>query len=304
MTVALSWCGPALAGTLAPLLLGVINRVKAVFAGRRGPSLWQPYRDLAKLLRKGAVYSETTSWVLPLATVAVLATALIAVLIVPLGSIPAVLAFPGDFVVLAAVLGLNRVSLVLAALDTGSSFEGMGAGREMQLAPPAETALLVALAAMARLTDQTSLSGMNERLTVTPLWPVAPILFLVALALMIVALAENSRLPVDDPNTHLELTMIHEVMILDHSGPDLAMVTYAGALKLWVLGSLVVGVLLSVTGAVGPLALVLTVGGLLGLAVAIGVIESTMARLRLRHVPRLLMGALVASFLSLVLVFR
>ncbi|MBC7543014.1 MAG: NADH-quinone oxidoreductase subunit H [Candidatus Sericytochromatia bacterium] len=304
MITCLSWFGPALACTLAPMLLSVVNRVKALVAGRNGQPLLQPYRDLARLLQKGAVYSETTSWVLPLATVVVLATALVALLLVPMGAVPAVIAFPGDFIVLAALLALNRVSLVLAALDTGSSLEGMGASRATQLAPLAEPALLLALAAVARLTGHLSLSGMFSQLSTAASWPVAPILFPVTLALVIVCLVENARLPVDDPDTHLELTMIHEGMVLDHSGPDLAIVQYAGTLKLWVLGSLVVGVVLPVTGAVGPVSLLVTVGGLIALAAGIGGLESTMARLRLRHVPRLLMGALVAAFLALVLVFR
>jgi formate hydrogenlyase subunit 4 len=285
-------------------LLGVINRVKAVMAGRVGQPLLQPYRDLARLLGKGAVVSETASWVLPLSAAAGLAAVLVAALLMPLGAVAAPLAFAGDFVALVALLGLNRASLVLGALDTGSSFGGMGASREVLMAPLAETALLVALTAVARLTGETSLSAMLARLLAIPPLPIAPILVLVALALFIVFLAENARLPVDDPNTHLELTMIHEVMVLDHSGPDLAFVHFASALKLWVLGSLVVGLVLPFTGVAGPASVAVAVLALLGLAAGVGFLESTLARLRLRHVPHLLMGAVVAAVLSLVLVFR
>ena len=280
----------ALALVLAPLIPGIINRTKALFAGRRGPPLLQTYFDLAKLLRKGAVYSVTTTWIFRAGPVVGLASVLMAGLLMPLGNFPALVAFPADFFLLACLLGLMRWITVLAALDTGSSFEGMGASREMFFSALAEPALLVSLAALARRTGSLSLSGMLGQ-EVTGRWvQFGPVLALVVVALVIVLLAENARIPVDDPNTHLELTMIHEVMVLDHGGPDLAFILYGAALKLWLLSALVVGILLPATASPW-LNLILSFSGMLVLAVMIGAVESVMARLRLLIVPQLIVGA-------------
>ena len=280
----------ALALVLAPLIPGIISRTKALFAGRQGPPLLQTYFDLAKLLRKGAVYSVTTTWIFRAGPVVGLASVLMAGLLMPLGNFPALVAFPADFFLLACLLGLMRWITVLAALDTGSSFEGMGASREMFFSALAEPALLVSLAALARRTGSLSLSGMLGQ-EVTGRWvQFGPVLALVVVALVIVLLAENARIPVDDPNTHLELTMIHEVMVLDHGGPDLAFILYGAALKLWLLSALVVGILLPATASPW-LNLILSFSGMLVLAVMIGAVESVMARLRLLIVPQLIVGA-------------
>ncbi len=290
---------PVFALAFAPLLLGVINRTKALFAGRVGPPAFQAYYDLARLLQKGAVYSRTTSWVFRAGPVVGLAAVLVATALVPFGGFSAPLAFPGDLVLLAYVLGLMRFFTVVAAMDTGSSFEGMGASREVTFAVLAEPTLFLGLAASARTTQSVSLSTM-----VPDAWRSSGIvLALIAAALVVIVLAENSRIPVDDPNTHLELTMIHEVMVLDHGGPDLAFILYGAALKLWVLGALVVGIAMphSANRWVDTgVALV----GMFGLAVLVGVVESCMARLRLVRVPRLLAGAGVLAALALLLVFE
>jgi formate hydrogenlyase subunit 4 len=204
-----------------PLMLGVITKTKAAFAGRVGAPLLQPYYDIAKLLRKGSVFSRTTTWVFRAGPVVGVATALLATALIPFGQRSALLAFPGDFLFLTYLFGLSRFFTVAAALDTGSAFEGMGGAREATFACLAEPALVLGLLALARTTGSLSLSGMlgpDLRLA----WAhQAASLVLVAVALFAVLLAENSRIPVDDPNTHLELTMIHEVMVLDHSGPAL-----------------------------------------------------------------------------------
>lgn len=287
---ALAFIPLLLALVLSPLLPGVINRTKAFFAGRQGQPLLQTYFDLWKLLQKGAVYSRTTTWLFRAGPMIGLAAALAAATLMPLGNFPALLAFPGDFLLFAGLLGLMRFCTVVAALDTGSSFEGMGASREVFFSALAEPALLMALATLARQAGQVSLSAMFEPFLGDPGLHFAPVLALVFVALMIVLLAENARIPVDDPNTHLELTMIHEVMVLDHSGPDFAFIIYSAALKLWLLAALVVGMLLPATGHAG-LDLVLAAAGMLAVAVIVGVIESTMARLRLAVVPQLLVGA-------------
>src|SRR6266852_1345212 len=230
---------PLCALLLAPLLLGLINRTKAFIAGRRGPPLVQPYRDVVKCLRRGAVYGEVTSWLFRLGPVVNLATLLAALMILPFGGVAAVLSFPGDLIVLAGLFALGRFLTVLAALDTGSSFEGMGASREVHFAALAEPALLVALAVLVRITGAFSLTDIYGAVTVAAWARALPALALVAMTLVVLELVENTRIPVDDPTTHLELTMIHEVMVLDHSGPALGLIEYGAASKLFVLGVVV-----------------------------------------------------------------
>jgi formate hydrogenlyase subunit 4 len=298
------WLHPILALLLSPLLPGVINRVKAFFAGRQGPPLLQPYYDLIKLLQKGAVYSGTTTWVFRAGPVVNLAVLSLVLLILPLGRVPSAVAFPGDLILLAYLLVLGRFFTVLAALDTGSSFEGMGASRELQFAVFAEPALLVGLGALARWTNASSLSGMFADLSPAFWGDSLPLLVLLACAFLVLYLTENCRIPVDDPTTHLELTMIHEVMVLDHGAVDFGFIQWAAAMKLWVLGILLVGLVLPGASGWRGLDALAGVVGLLGVAVLTGVIESIMARLRLLRVPQLLVGASVASALALLLTFR
>ena len=290
---------------LAPLLPGVINRTKAVVAGRRGPPVCQLYYDLWKLLRKGAVYSRTTSWVFRFAPCVTLAAMLICLLLLPAPGVAAPVACNGSMFILIGLLALARFFTVVAALDTGSSFEGMGGSREVQFAALAEPAVLLVLAALARASGTFSLGGMF--LGVAPkLWQAAaPAVGLLAVALMIVLLAENCRIPFDDPNTHLELTMIHEVMVLDYGGPDLAFIFYGAAIKLWLFGALLVNLLIPWPPEGQPLAGAgLLFGGQLVMAVVVGLVESAMARLRLLKVPQLLLGASALAALGLVLVLR
>ena len=279
-----------LALVLSPLLLGIIHRTKALFAGRRGQPLFQTYFDLWKLLHKGVVYSRTTSWLFRAGPIVGLAAALTATMLMPLGNVPALIAFPMDFLLFAGLFGLMRFFAVAAALDTGSSFEGMGASREVFFSALAEPALLVALATLAQQAKSLSFSTIFGQGSAAQLLHSGPVLALVIIALMIVLLAENARIPVDDPNTHLELTMIHEVMALDHAGPDLAFILYSSVLKLWLFAALIVGIIVPDTGIVW-LNLFAGVFGILVLAVVVGVIESIMARLRLVIVPQLLVGA-------------
>ena len=299
----LSWSHLILSLCVAPLLIGIINRTKAIMAGRRGQPILQTYSDLLKLWRKGAVYSRTTSWVFRAGPVIGLAVVVVGMLLVPLGGSPALLAFDGDLIVLAYALGLGRFFTVLAALDTGSSFEGMGASREVTFAMLVEPTLFVGLFALSRLSHTLSLSGLLYSSGVSG-WSIgAPAL--VAGALFVLYLAENARIPIDDPATHLELTMVHEVMVLDHGGPDLGLVLYGGALKLWLLGALIVGVLSpDLTGTPVWMREGVAVLGMLGLAIAVGIVESFMARLRLLKVPQLLVGAGALAMLATILVLR
>ena len=302
-----AWMGPCLALLLAPLLPGLVSRTKAIAAGRRGPPLLLAWYDVLRLLRKGAVYSRATTWVFRAAPSASLAAIVAALLIVPAFGAPAPLAFAGDVILLVGLLALMRFTTVLAALDTGSSFEGMGASREAAFSALAEPALLFGFATLARASGGRSLSemfGVNLGRGWLGLGSMAPALALVLVSLFVLLLAENSRIPVDDPNTHLELTMIHEVMVLDHSGPDLAYLEYAAALKLWIFEALLVGLALPVrTGsAMADAALFLL--GMAVVSIAVGLVESTMARLRLARVPQLLLGASVLSAFGLILTLR
>jgi formate hydrogenlyase subunit 4 len=299
-----------LAILLAPLLIGVINRTKAIFGGRTGQPLLQPYFDLWKLLHKGAVYSRTTSWLFRAGPIVSLATVLVAAALMPLGGCPSLIAFSGDLVLFAYLLALGRFFTVTAALDTGSAFEGMGASREVFFSTLAEPALLLGLAAIAKqaidtpLTSTPLISLSEIHSNIAELWSHSGLIpVFVGVALVIVYLAENSRIPVDDPNTHLELTMIHEVMVLDHSGPDFAFILYGAALKLWVLGALIVGMVLPGTG-IFLVDLLVSVVGMFVLAVVVGVIESVMGRLRMVRVSQLLVVATTLSALALVLEYR
>ncbi len=290
--------------SLPPLLLGVINKTKAWFGGRLGPPLLQPYYDLAKLLRKGLVLSTTTTWVFRAGPAFTLAAVLVAGLLVPLGEFAAPVAFVGDFILFAYLFGLARFFTVAAALDTGSAFEGMGSAREVTFACLTEPALFFTLLVLARISGSLSLTQMlHGPPGGFPATVVAP-LVLAGIGLFIVLLAESCRIPVDDPNTHLELTMIHEVMVLDHSGPLLAASLYAAALKLFILGAVLLHVVAPFGGGPAWLGWPLLVLKLLGLAVAIGVVESVMARLQMRHVPHLLIAALLFCAFGFILLVR
>src|SRR5665213_1878004 len=282
-----------LAMLLAPLIQGVINRTKAIIAGRIGQQLLQTYHDLWKLMRKGAVYSHTTTWIFRAGPVVGLAAMIGALALLPFGAYPAFAPFTGDLIMVAYLLALARFFTVLAALDTGSSFEAMGASREVTFSALAEPALFLGLAALARQTGSLSLTSVLSAIS-THIWMRAfPALGLTVAAFGVVFLVENARIPVDDPTTHLELTMIHEVMVLDHSGPDFAMIQYAAALKMWLLGAVIVAIAVPWHSGNRLLDGCLAVSGMLVLAIVTGIIESSMARLRLLRVTQLLIAAIV-----------
>jgi formate hydrogenlyase subunit 4 len=302
-----------LALTFPPLLLGVIAKTKALFAGRVGPPLLQPYYDLIKLFRKGSVFSRTTTWVFRAGPVVGLATAVLAILLVPLGNTRdyafiAPISFTGDLILLAYLLALARFFTASAALDTGSSFEGMGAAREVTFACLAEPAFFLGLLVLAKLALDTgaalSLSAMLGG-SLAAHWPAhGASLALVLLSWFVVLLAENCRIPFDDPNTHLELTMIHEVMVLDHSGPAFGMILYGAALKLFLFGALIVRLAVPVATGAPWLDWPIFLGGMVVVAVLIGVVESTMARLQMTRAPVLLVTACLLSAFGVILVVR
>ncbi len=291
----------AIALLLPPLLLGVIVKVKAFFAGRVGAPLLQVYWDIWKLWRKASVFSTTTTWVFKAGPVVNLASVLVAVLLMPLGAHRALFSFAGDAILFAYLLALGRFFTIVAALDTGSSFEGMGAAREATFSALAEPGLFLGLMVLARKSGSVSLTQMLGPKLLDAWFSSGGALVLVVASFFVVLLAENSRIPFDDPNTHLELTMIHEVMVLDHSGPAFGMILYGAALKLLLLGALIVRLVTPISSGNPWLDWLLFVGAMVGLAALVGIVESTMARLRLLHVPRLLVAASIISVFAIIL---
>ena len=288
----------------APFLLGVINKTKAFVAGRNGPPILQGYYDLGKLLRKGFVVSRTTTWVFLAGPVLSVVAPVVAVLMLPLGGRPALLSFTGDMILFVYVFALARFFVATAAMDTGSAFEGMGAAREVTFSALAEPALLFGLLALTRLSGSLSLTRMLDLRAAGGWQKASASIVLILASWFIVLLAENARVPFDDPNTHLELTMIHEVMVLDHAGPAFGFILYGAALKLTVFSTLLVTLLIPVRSGIDALDLAIFVGGLLGVGVVVGLVESSMARLRLVRVPQLLVTATLLAGFAVVLLVR
>jgi len=284
---------------LMPCLLGgLINRVKSLWSGRKGPPLLQPAYDVLRLLRKSPVYSTTVTPLFRIAPWVHLLTAVCSAALVPLlGSAP-LASFPFDFVWFAYVWALGRVAVVLAALDTGSAFEGMGSAREATFASLLEPVLFLVAAALCLRSGTHTL---ESALRTDPAGGSSLLRVCAVLALLILLQVEASRMPVDDPSTHLELTMVHEVMVLDHSGPDLAAIQIGSALKLFV-GSSMIATLLNPWASSGGWA---AAGANLALsavvAAVVGTIESLIARLQLRTMPNYIAIALGLAGVALLL---
>ncbi len=294
----MSIAGNLLALLVMPIvLLGVIGRVKARWSGRRGPPILQLAFDLWKLMHKTTVYSGVTTPVFRLGPIVVLVTALASACVVPLAGTTSLIAFPFDFVWFAYLWSFGRVALMLGALDTGSSFEGMGASREATFATLLEPVLFLVAGALCLSSGARSFAAaLVPRLD----GPAAVVIWVAAIAaLLIVVQVESARLPVDDPSTHLELTMVHEVMILDHSGPELGLLQLGAAIKLFVGVSVIATLLNPLAGEHSFTAAVAHLGLCVAIAVAIGMSESLIARLKLRVVPQYIVVGLVAASIAL-----
>ncbi|WP_295940849.1 NADH-quinone oxidoreductase subunit H [uncultured Alistipes sp.] len=256
---------------------GLVNRTRAVLSGRKGIRFAQHLYDVRLLLRKGAVYSTTTSALFRAVPSVYLGAAIVATLFIPVGNLQPVLSFDGDIVCFAYLLALGRFALILGAMDTGSSFEGMGASREALYGALVEPALMLTAGTLAMLAGYTSFSLIFDQAAAGDL-QLSIILLLVAYILVKIVFTESGRVPVDDPRTHLELTMIHEVMCLDYCGVDLAMIRIAGWLKTAALSTLAANALTAIFypywWAVAPLAVLIT-------GLSVGVVESTQARNKL-----------------------
>jgi formate hydrogenlyase subunit 4 len=295
-----SWLGFLAFVAGAPLFNGIVNILKARLAGRLGASVLQPYFDLVRLVGKETIYSRSATFVTRLAPVVVWNTTAVAILLLPVGPFPASMSFDGDIILLAYLLGLGRFLQILAALDVASSFEGMGASREARFAVFAEPIFFFTFGSLALVTGRFSFQSIISGIA----WdkPLFPIFIVVSsISIFFLMITECSRMPVDDPNTHLELTMIHEVMILDASGFDLMLYQHAASLKLLLYAFLVTS-LLNPFGWLNPPAGVgLVLGVLAVLAGCLAAVETLMARFRLVLVPQFLLYATVIGVLNILI---
>lgn len=294
---------------LSPLISGFSRTLKARLQTRRGPGVLQPYRDLRKLLQKGMVLPDTASWIFSATPYVLFSTTLLAGLMIPTISAQAPLSAFGGVLAVVYLLALGRFFLALGGLDTGSSFGGLGSSREMTISAIAEPALMLAVFTVAIGAGSTNLSTMAHA-AVGQSWRfLAPSQMLAFAALFIVLIAETGRIPVDNPATHLELTMIHEAMILEYSGPYLALIEWSAAMKQLVLMTLLVNVFFPFGLSEGwfqvstLLSLILFSAKLLLLAAAVALVETTNAKLRLFRVPELLAVAFVLSAMALISTF-
>ena len=292
----------AIALLTAPLFPGIILKVKAFFAGKQGPPLFIKYFTVLKLLRKGSVYSTSTTFVFKLGPIVSFATALIVLLFFPFGGSAPLFSFTGDVIVLFYVMATGRFFTVAAALDTASPFEGMGAAREVFFSTLAEVTIFTILILFYRLNGSLSFveyfSGVNQ---ICLLSASGALLLFVIVALFMVLLTENSRVPVDDPATHLELTMIHEVMILDHSGPDLALIELGSFYKLFFYSAFITQIIYPFQSASGVVNGLIFYAILSCVYVAIGITESIMARFKMNLVPQFILTSFALVFFAAIL---
>lgn len=292
---------------VSPFIVGLIRKVKARLQIRRGASVFQPYSDLAKLFRKQPVVSTTTSWVFTVTPYIVFASTLAAGLLVPVFASKTPLAFAGNIIALVYLLALGTFFLILAGLDAGSAFGGMGSSREAIVASLTEPAMILSIFAIALTAGSTNLNTIVHKTALLEGIVIDPSPHIMALAaLFIVTIAETGRVPVDNPATHLELTMIHEAMILEYSGRYLALVEWASGLKLLVFLTLITNIFApwGIATSTEPVALGIGLATYLmkvsGLAVLLGVLESMFAKLRLFRVTDLLGVAFILALLGLV----
>ncbi|MDT8379803.1 MAG: NADH-quinone oxidoreductase subunit H [Desulfotignum sp.] len=286
----------------APFFSAVILNVKAFFGGKKGPPLLINYYTLIKLFKKGSVYSTSTTAVFKMGPVISCATALTALLFLPMAGQMPVISFDGDVILVLYLLGLGRFFTIAAAMDTASPFEGMGAAREAYFPIICEAAMFMIFIFFYRLTGELSLSAYFTGTSSLDLWQSvgAPLLFIV-IAFFIVLLTENSRVPVDDPATHLELTMIHEVMVLDHSGPDLALIELGSFCKLFFYAAMTTQLMFPFTTVIPGMGVGFFVTGLLIAYIIVGIVESVIARYRMNKVSRFVLTSFALAFFATII---
>ena len=292
----------AIAILAAPLFPGIILKVKAFFAGKQGPPLLIKYYTLVKLLRKGSVYSTSSTFVFKLGPIVSFASALIVLLFFPFAGVAPLFSFHGDVIVLFYFMGIGRFFTVVAALDTASPFEGMGAAREVFFSTVAELTIFTVLILFYRLNGSLSFAEyFTGEAPISLMSDSGALLLFVIVSMFMVLLTENSRVPVDDPATHLELTMIHEVMILDHSGPDLALIELGSFYKLFFYSAFITNIMypFSITNGVAGWFIFYIILALL--YVAIGLTESIMARFKMDLVAKFILTSFALVFFAAIL---
>ncbi|MGJ5814837.1 respiratory chain complex I subunit 1 family protein [Paludibaculum fermentans] len=295
--------------SIAPLISGIIKTLKARLQTRRGPGVLQPYHDLNKLLRKGMVIPGSASWIFSAAPIIVFSTAVLVGLMIPMVSADAPLSLFGGVLAVVYLLGLGRFFLALGGLDTGTSFGGLGSSREMTISALAEPAMMLAIFTVALSANSTNLSEV-ARSAIGQSWRfLAPSQILAFAALFIVLIAETGRVPVDNPATHLELTMIHEAMILEYSGPYLALIEWGASIKQLILMTLLINTFypFGLSTAMTPVSIAIGLGSyllkLVLLSVLIVLVETSNAKMRLFRVPELLAVAFILGALALISTF-
>lgn len=274
---------------------GIVIRTKSIFSGRKGPGLFQPMRDIRRLLRKGSIYSKTTSIIFKIAPDIYFASVLIAIMLIPFGNQRGLFSFDGDFVFFAYLLAIGKFFSIIGALDTGSSFEGMGASREALYSLLAEPAFFLLIGSLSLLTGYTSFTEVFASIHFGSYISYA-IGTLASFVLILIAMIENSRMPVDDPKTHLELTMIHEVMILDNSGFDLGLILYSTNLKFAMYGAIIANLFLT-PGNEWYYSVPIFIGVQTLFAIIVGTLESFIARFRMNHNPQFIFTITSVSLL-------
>ncbi len=299
----------ALVVALAPALVGLVRKVKARMLRRRGASIVQPYRDILRLMRKEVVLAENASWLFRVVPYMVFAATWVAAALVPTFATGLQFNWTADLIAIVALLGSARFFLALAGMDVGTAFGGIGASREMMIASMAEPAMLLAVFSVSLVAGSTQLSTVASYMATEDVG-LRVSLGLALVALVIVALAENARIPVDNPTTHLELTMVHEAMVLEYSGRHLAMIEIAAALKLLLYISLIGCIFVPwgiASGSAGvlayPLSLAFYIGKLAVGGVMLGVFEVSIAKMRVFRVPDFLGAALMLGLLGMLLLF-
>ena len=282
------------------LMMGVIKKTKTFWAGKKGPSILQPLYDFIRLLKKDFVISRTTSAVFKIAPVINFSAVLFAAMFVPLASGSALINVPAGLIIFAYTLSLGKFVSLISAMDTGSSFEGMGASREACFTTIVEPAFFITVASIMALTGNYTFDSLSSILSSAGSYGILITIFAVII-LFIMILTEASRVPVDDPATHLELTMIHEVMILDNSGSDLALYGWANSIKMLLISSLIANMLIP-SSLEEWMSILLYLVIMFAISVIIGTIESGMARIRMSHVFEFIfiMSSLALVVLSLI----
>jgi formate hydrogenlyase subunit 4 len=286
----------------APFFSALILKVKAFFGGKKGPPLLINYYTLIKLFKKGSVYSKSTSFIFKTGPIISLCSAVTALMFLPIAGHAPIFSFQGDVIFILYILGLGRFFTIAAAMDTASPFEGMGAAREAFFPIICEASMFMILILFYMLTQELSFVSYFSSNNPLELWKTAgsPLIF-IAIAFFIILLTENSRVPVDDPATHLELTMIHEVMVLDHSGPDLALIELGSFLKLFFYSTFVARLIFPFNMENIFLNLLTFYGALVVVYAATGIMESVMGRLRMDKVPKFVLTSFALAFFAIVI---